>query len=381
MGALTQLYVDPSIAGDSGTGTIGDPYGDLEYCLAQATVDSTNGSQINIKAGTPEVLSAPLNLTAHFGAGAESVPIVLRGYTATANDGGMGEIDCGGYTMFAANSYSFLKLIELEIHTFGSNHGINLGGASQGMGLLYCNIHKGASSPSSKQLIRTGYSGANRVIGCYIHDAGTGGMGLYVQGNGSFVAYNHIAACSTGINHPSIVLIGNIIRMTENGTGTTNGNDGANVCGNIVYSTVANTGVGINISNTTTGDRPAAFNNIVAGFSGAGGVGISASGDTEMIGHNAFYNNTANMALGDVYVDRTANDVALAADPFTDAANGDFSLTAAAKAALRGVGWPAAYLGAHANTDGHITIGPIQYGEAEAGGGGGRRPWLRMHGG
>ena len=37
-------------------------------------------------------------------------------------------------------------------------------------------------------------------------------------------------------------------------------------------------------------------------------------------------------------------------------------------AALRGLGFPGAYLGAHANTDGHVTIGPIQYGEAEAGG-------------
>ena len=360
MGALTQLYVDPSIAGDSGTGTIGDPYGDLEYCLAQATVDSTNGSQINIKAGTPEVLSAPLNLTAHFGAGAESAPIVLRGYTATANDGGMGEIDCGGYTMFAADSYSFLKLIELEIHTFGNNHGISLGGASQGVGLLYCNIHKGASSPSSRRLISTGYNGANRVIGCYIHDAGTGGTGLHMQGTSSLVAYNHIAACPTGINHVAVTVIGNIIRMTENGTGTTCVQDGPNVCGNIVYSTVANTGVGINISSTTAGDRSAAFNNIVAGFSGAGGVGISASGDTEMIGHNAFYNNTANMALADVYVDLTANDVALAADPFTDAANGDFSLTAAAKTALAAKGFPLAYLGAHANTVPNLNIGPIQ---------------------
>jgi len=66
----------------------------------------------------------------------------------------------------------------------------------------------------------------------------------------------------------------------------------------------------------------------------------------------------------------TDNDVALAADPFTDAENGDFSLTTAGKAALRGQGWPGAYLGANAATDGHVTIGAIQYGEAEAGGGG-----------
>jgi hypothetical protein len=66
-----------------------------------------------------------------------------------------------------------------------------------------------------------------------------------------------------------------------------------------------------------------------------------------------------------------AGRVALAADPFTDAAAGDFSLTEAAQAALRSLGWPATYLGAHANTDPHITIGALQYGPTPAGGGAG----------
>ena len=43
----------------------------------------------------------------------------------------------------------------------------------------------------------------------------------------------------------------------------------------------------------------------------------------------------------------------------------------AAKTALRSLGWPASYLGAHANTDPHITIGPMQYGPTPAAGGGG----------
>jgi hypothetical protein len=97
-----------------------------------------------------------------------------------------------------------------------------------------------------------------------------------------------------------------------------------------------------------------------------------------MVGYNAFYNNTANYSIGkSIIVDLRANDVALAADPFTDAASGDCSLTAAAQTALRSAGWPASYLGAHANTDPHITIGALQYGPTPAaGGGGGRRPRL-----
>jgi hypothetical protein len=91
-----------------------------------------------------------------------------------------------------------------------------------------------------------------------------------------------------------------------------------------------------------------------------------------MLGYNAFYNNANNYKDADnIWYDLRANDVALIADPFTDAANGDFSLTDAAKAVLRSLGWPASYLGAHANTDPHITIGPMQYGPAVAAGGGG----------
>ena len=137
--------------------------------------------------------------------------------------------------------------------------------------------------------------------------------------------------------------------------------------GNIVYNSAAGTNSGIkfdNMSNST------AFNNLVVGFSGTGGEGITV-GNNVLVGHNAFYNCTANYTVADVTdIDLTANDVSLGADPFNDAANGDFSLTAAAKAALRSAGWPAAYLGAHANTDPHVTIGALQYGPAAPGGGG-----------
>ena len=52
MAALTQYYVDPAINANSGTGTIGDPYGDLQYALNTLTRDPTDGDQINVKATT-----------------------------------------------------------------------------------------------------------------------------------------------------------------------------------------------------------------------------------------------------------------------------------------------------------------------------------------
>jgi hypothetical protein len=64
--------------------------------------------------------------------------------------------------------------------------------------------------------------------------------------------------------------------------------------------------------------------------------------------------------LSMVFIDGRANDVALGADPFTNAAAGDFSLTAAAKTALAGKGFPVDYLGAAAATVSNLNIGPIQ---------------------
>ena len=137
---------------------------------------------------------------------------------------------------------------------------------------------------------------------------------------------------------------------------------------NIVYNSTAGTTRGIYA--VAAGRATMVMNNIVIGWSGAGGDGIECNANVGIIGYNAFYNNTNPYTISDMtFLDETANDVALGADPFTDAANGDFSLTAAGKTALRGLGWPGAYLGAHASTDGHITIGAVQYGEAEAGGG------------
>ena len=53
--AITEVYVDPSIAADSGAGTVGDPYGDLEYAIEQTTFDTTNGTRVNIKIGRAHV--------------------------------------------------------------------------------------------------------------------------------------------------------------------------------------------------------------------------------------------------------------------------------------------------------------------------------------
>ena len=355
--ALTQYYVDPAIAADSGAGTIGDPFGDSQYALNNITRDATNGDQINIKAGTSEVLSGSLSL-ATYGTPTEGAPLVLRGYTSTANDGGYGVIDCGGNSMWASTSYAHVSLIDLEMHTFGNNNGINISG-SLTWTVARCKIHKGASSPSSKILC---YVIGGTVIGCHVHDAGTNGTGIQA----AVVLDNFVKDCPVGITNNTVsgVVAGNVV-VDATTIGIAAAADNITITNNAVCSQSVATGYGIG-SGSSSHSRHIVTNNIIIGYSGAGGAGINFPGDVAVSGFNAFYGNTTDESYGDaVYLD-LGNDVSLGADPFTSAATSDFSLTTAGKAALRGVGYPAAYLGAHANTDGHVTIGPVQYGEAEA---------------
>ena len=92
MAAPSETYVDPSIAANSGTGTIGDPYGDLQYALDTMTRDATNGDRINIKSGTAEVLTGTLDFTS-YGGTSRTARLTLEGYDSTAGDGGIGEIN------------------------------------------------------------------------------------------------------------------------------------------------------------------------------------------------------------------------------------------------------------------------------------------------
>lgn len=361
--AITQTYVDYGAGNDgTGDGTIGTPWKTLQKAFDTLTRNATDGNQVNLKAGTAHVNAAALDLATFVGGGALSwvAPLVLRGYTAAANDGGIGEIDCGGATLWA-DTYQYLTLMDLEIHSFGNNSGVAVGSFTH---LIRCEIHKGASTPSGKYLVDI--KGWSFVDSCYLHDPGTSGTCLFggsfveltnsfISGGGSWlVDFRYMARAQDCIFS---------IAADTNGVRFYAVPDRTEVLGCIFYSPDGTDGALLIMSGGSYAGK--VVNNI---FVGGDGDACSIDNNAGMLGYNAFYDNVANYNLADqVRVDWRAHDVALAANPFTDPANGDFSLTSAAKTALRGLGWPAAYLGAHANTDGHVTIGPIQYGEAEGG--------------
>jgi len=86
-------------------------------------------------------------------------------------------------------------------------------------------------------------------------------------------------------------------------------------------------------------------NNIITGWSGAGGKGIRSLTAAQILlyGANAFYNNTTDEENIDAVC--SLPNIALTNTPFTDAAGGDFSIATAAKAELQAQGWPSDFNG------------------------------------
>lgn len=359
-------------------GTTTLPWRSDQGAVDLCTRNTTDGNQVNVSDAAAVVHTVALDLTTFVAGGALSrtAPLTIRGYTSAANDGGIGEIDCGGETMISATP-DFLILVDLEIHSGGNNHLISLDDQNV---IHHCEIHKGASSPTSKYLIAV--DSGNIISDCYLHDHGAGSARCISTGTRSLIFGNYVLGENTASN-PTLIYTGSSCTVLSNivvAKGASawgmniNGNllEGSFCIGNIVYNTEAGTNNAIYIANPEV----VVLNNIIEGWSGVGGDGVGAT-NIMVVGFNAFYNNTAENTVSDQkFLDLTSNDVALAADPFTDAANGDFSLTAAAKTALASKGFPISYLGAHANTVPNLNIGPIQM--AAASGGGVNMPRVRV---
>lgn len=319
MAAPTEIYVDPAIAGNSGTGTIGDPYGDLQYALNTATRDATNGNRINIKTGTSEILAATISL-ATYGNPTEDAPLIFQGYTSAAGDGGQGVIDGnnGGFTLVPDKNYLYfvdirltnsgaakiltpiahMRFMRCEIDTGGAASFMVDCGIFSGVCFENCYIHGGTSS-----LI--GISGGH-VINCYFSGAFL--RAIDMVGNGNNVA------------------IRNIISVTGASIGIYSRERSQIIRNNSIFG-ASGTGSGIEL--TADSDGVIIENNIVEGFSGSGGCGIKVASGAHVgiYGYNAYYNNTTNesgLSSDGYYVNEGDNET-LGATPFAKSGSDTFA--------------------------------------------------------
>jgi len=325
--ALTEFYVDPSIAGDSGTGIISDPYGDLEFCLSDATHPSSDGARINIKAGTNEVLVAAMDVvTAYSNTNAitRASPLVFQGYTSAAGDGGQGGIGGGGSVAVFAAATNFVSFVDLHCLDSGS---VLL--MSTGAEALIINCDFEDSTNATPVNVSTG-----KVIGCYFHNFTASGRMLL--SSGAHVLYNRFIDEGTNqltggairAGTANISVIGNIIWLDGTGLFGIRYGQANHIEQNGVFNNTAGTGDGIEPLAETTRSGSTVMNNNVEGFSGSGGVGIREM-TTDLTGWfagNAVFNCTTPYDIDRTHIRRDADDnETLSASPFTDAANKDFT--------------------------------------------------------
>lgn len=326
--AISEIYVDPSIDADSGTGTIGDPFGDLEYAIEQTIFDTTNGTRVNIKAGTDEVVavnnavSTAMADTGTTVAWVPSVtaPAIFQGYTSVAGDGGIGGISGNGsHAIFFNHNYTHIK--DLHVHNCGSNIPIRLAIACS---VINCEVDnttdRGIYIPSS------GYVGH-----CYVHDVGGSAIDVIKTLVENCVITNTgTKTCSQAINAGINCFIkNNIISVDSTSNGIKFTTENCLIENNSIYS-AGGSGSGINCTDTVALTYSVS-NNLIEGFSASGGYGIEIVGaglTFAKYGANSIYNcetiDTSPSVTPIGLLSMTANETLLVS-PFTDAANLDFS--------------------------------------------------------
>lgn len=284
MPALPQYYVDPAAGSDTtGTGAIGTPWQTLQHALDTISA-GTYGDQVNLKAGTADVLTADLDFSTYApGSPNAYKKLVVRGYTSAANDGGRGSID--GNASFRINALNDTAFIDLEIkNTDPARDGCaGVNNYSQMINVYMHTINRDALGgvQGRAQLIDCRFENISRTAcramagymrNCYFANGGTysftNALNLSAQG--------HIHNCFFSLSGSS-----NGVDVTSLG----------NVCLNCTI--FSNGGTGTGYKNNSTDARGSVFTeNIVAGFSGTGGIGCDNTSEYGLIfTNNTFHNN------------------------------------------------------------------------------------------
>lgn len=281
MGARQLLYIDPSIAANTGTGTIGDPFGDTQFALNQQgtdyTRDATNGDQFNVLDGTDEILTDILSLVT-YGTPTAAAPLVFRGYTAVANDGGQGGVD-GNNGNFSVITSSHTHFIDMDCHNTGTADLFGIVASLQ-----QCELHN-----TTAQIATAG--SPQSFLQNHIYDI----SGTNVIQSVRHVYWNYFDNTQTkkssilvDTGTSNVEVVGNYFTSGPDATICVNAaDDHVFVNGNSILS-AGGTGAAIRLGTERLGVVVA--NNLIEGFSGAGGRGIDGVSRAE--GYFFFANNS-----------------------------------------------------------------------------------------
>lgn len=286
MGTPTYYYVDPDIETDTGTGVIGDPYGNLQYALDQVGTspgrDATNGDQFNIQSASDDNLSAILDFGT-YGTPTQSAPCIIRGYASAANDGdfeagtGIGGID-GQNGDFGISALDDVHYVHMHLHNTGTATLVTGNGR-----FTQCELDTSTGGGA--------FGTDSRMIGCHIHDISGPSIQVRVF-LGNFVDNTQTIKFSVNIYNGTAIHARcerNIFVVDSSFSVhvITIQDDSSRYANNSILATGAATGTGISFDNDR--EQMEVQNNLIEGFSGGGGKGIDGVSRSE--GYLVFTNN------------------------------------------------------------------------------------------
>ena len=371
--------------GTGGDDTTGDGTSHAtRWLTVQKALDSmTTGQRNRLNCTGSETLSSTLNLTT-YGSPGLGTELLIQGYTSTAGDGGVFAINGGTNSIFNEGKPN-IGWRNLKFTNWGSsNRCINTGGANV---ITECEFD-GEGSHALVGDFEGFFTFANNKVHGIVGSSTSATFNL----NGGYFANNYIQQDSATQAHDTLYVQGGSMRIESNvfSLNTTVAvkvinliSDNNQVYHNTIFNQAACTGTGINLGRTTD-DYGSAYNNIICGFSGTGGVGIKSTVQTvNLYGNNKFWNNTTDEdVVGDLIIDIGGSE-SLLSNPFTSTGNADhndddFTLLSG----VRGDAWSGglydpddAFGSRNLNTR---DVGALQ--SAAAGGGGGGLLRVNMNG-
>ncbi len=395
---VQRVYIVSQAAGvatcDKSLGTLGSTGGTGNLGGAFATVKAAllvnvTSNKIWVKATGADVVTVNgYNLNNSLAAPSATVPYNrLIGYTTTRGDGGRATVqmsttasmvgidgnaahgwsienfivDCAALaTSSGIRTQAYSKVVNCKVQAF-KNIGIILGTYSSA---IFNECTSSGNSPSCGISCTGNTSG--QICFNYVHD---------FTGHGILTSINTIVHFN---------LVANVAGASNDGIALNAGSD-AYACwiaNNTVYA-AGRYGISIGGTSNFAGAATIVKNNLLVGNGTAGlRLGSVAGWCADyMYDGNAFYNNAANRVnMDDTGGTNAINgsapytnvlDVVCSADPFTNAAGGDFTLntTAGGGAACRGFGTPGTLPGATGT--GYLDIGVWQHQDPASSGGGG----------
>tara|TARA_R110000824_G_scaffold138169_4_gene302842 strand:- start:224 stop:1345 length:1122 start_codon:yes stop_codon:yes gene_type:complete len=372
MAAPTNYYVDPSSGDDFiGDGSSGNPWASVAHALGGgATRDSTNGDQINIKSSASDT-SAGVDPSGMYGNPTSAAPLIIRGYTSSANDGGIGVLD-GSSSAIISTTSDFVNLVDLRFTNSGSSALVT---GNNNWSVMRCQFDNTTGNALD-------LDDDARIVNCYFKDIG--GVAIFPaqrtfiractfhNDGGGKEFTNAVTAASTS---GWMIVEECIFKLTGASVGVTHGaSSGYLEVRNCSFYSVSGTGAGV------TGDLSfrvaVCVNNLVEGFSGSGGYGIRLrSWEAITYGNNAAYNNATNYNITSDTVFDLGDNEALSASPYTNPGSNDF--TPVDTGNVLGGSYPTSLKGfAHTQSR---DKGAIQKASSGGGGGGSRRSRIRTH--